>query len=175
MNDQFHFRSIGNLLLCAGLFLASCSTEMLDADFSSDRDQELSPSYEVCSDRSSYDTDHELLASALAGEYLKTRELVCGVAGCEEVPSVSVLFQGFSPSFVLEKEGAIKNPNGPFQSYETWTFLPAAGTDGLNQIEFIDRESQNAAINVSILDAGPCLLRIENEQGWIEYTRLEEV
>ncbi|MFK8057234.1 MAG: hypothetical protein AB8F78_14010 [Saprospiraceae bacterium] len=175
MNVQTYLNTIVFALASIALLLTGCAKDdfVVFADGESGSD-DLSE-YQICSDTTLFSPDRILEASDITGKYVKTRELLCGVAGCSEAPFVPVLFIGFQPSIELAADGMFVNAEGPFERFETWSFNSAINTDAFDKIELKDDSAANASFEVSILTTGACRLRIENAQGWIEYTRLDEV
>jgi len=161
-------------MLCAGFILSACSDDALYGDLSTSG-SDAGITYAVCTNRSAFDVDHELVSSDLTGNYIKTRELECSVAGCEEVPISNVIYPGAGPTFVLKEDGTLENPTGPLSGFDSWTYIPTESADVNNQIEFKSITAQDSSLKLSIYEAGPCLLRIENDQGWIEYARLTAI
>ncbi len=172
---QRYLKLTSYLLWSGLLFMASCADDSL-VDFS-DRNNsgEQNAEYEFCTDEATFDSDKALAASDLVGEYTKSSELVCGVAGCEEVPTVNVQFVGTMPSFTLTEDGEILNPDGAFEEFESWTLLPPDDTELPSRLELTDFDEVENNFQVTILEVGPCRLRLENNQGWIEYVRLEKL
>jgi hypothetical protein len=156
------------------LLLASCSSDDSFVDFTKD-DEEPMEEYSFCTDSSNFETDRTLTISDLAGEYAQTRELVCGVSGCQEAPFVNVQFAGIHPTFSLTENGAISNPNGVFEDYETWSIVSPNHDEGPHSLQLIDVDGTEDTYQMAILEAGPCRLRVQNNQGWIEYVRLEKL
>jgi len=159
---------------CTLLLLVSCSDDAL-VDFSNTEESSETTAYALCEDNALFERDQRLETSDFTGAYVKTRELVCGIVGCNEVPIVLVQYEGFSPELVLNSDGTLTNEVGPFERFETWTFRAADESDVPNRFELIDTEAPENTYQVTVLEAGPCRIRVENVQGWIEYARLEEV
>lgn len=174
MKVQNYLQTIGFFLVGAVLLLlASCSDDTL-VDFSESRSEDQEQSNTICADPSIYEADKTLAAADFIGAYAKTRELVCGEIICNEVPLLFVQFADRSPDLELTTEGTILNPEGPFKNFETWSFIAAEDATLPNRLELVDAETPDNTNQVTILNAGPCRVRFENMQGWIEYTRLEE-
>ena len=164
-----------HLLVSCLFFLASCSDDAM-VDFP-DRSTSgvQSDVYAVCTDESEYEANKPLTISDLAGEYATASQLICGVAGCEEVPVVNVLYAGFTPSLILTEDGSISTPDGPFEKFDRWSLIPQNNTEFPNRLELRDSEEVETAAQVTVLEIGPCRLRLENNQGWIEFVRLEKL